>query len=119
MLPDLTRQELTTARTALDASASTLIWGLLFMVFTPWTILALPIALAVTLSAFYWTIPARAETFGGLLEATVDLHRADLYRKVRWPLPSNPQHEMAEGKNLTEYLWRGSDRSVPTFDSSS
>jgi hypothetical protein len=115
VLPDLVRQELTTARAALDASVATLIWGMLFVVFTPWTLIALPIGLVVALSALVWRIPANAETFGGLLEASVDLHRADLYRQLRWPLPSDPEHEVAEGRRLTAYLWRGSHDRAPSF----
>lgn len=115
VLPDATRQELMTARAALDSAARACVWGLLFVAFTPWTPLAAPTGLVVAACAAYWWAPAAAQVFADLVEAAFDLHRTALYQQLRWPLPANPQDERAEGQHLTMYLWRGLDSSSPTF----
>jgi hypothetical protein len=115
VLPTATQQELTAARTALDGSVAAAIWGILFCAFTPWTIFALPAGLIVAAAAVRVWLPARAADFGSLVVAAFDLHRVALYQQLRWPLPDNPADEIAEGRRLTEYLWRGSDRRVPSF----
>jgi hypothetical protein len=115
VLPETTRQELGTARQALDSAARAFLWGLLFLAFTPWTPLAAPVGLAVAAAALYRSVPAAARVFADLVEAAFDLHRTALYQHMRWPLPANPQHERAEGKQLTTYLWRGLDAPSPQF----
>jgi len=115
VLPAETQLEITAARTALDNSVAATIWGILFLAFTPWTILALPAGLiAAVVTAVAW-VPARAEVFGSLFEAAFDLHRVALYQQLRWPLPANPAEEIEQGLLVTEYLWRGWDDPVPTF----
>jgi hypothetical protein len=115
VVPDATRQELITARAALDSAARACVWGLLFLAFAPWTLLAVPTGLVVAASAVYWWAPAAARVFADLVEAAFDLHRTALYQHLRWPLPANPQDERAQGQLLTMYLWRGVDGSSPTF----
>jgi hypothetical protein len=115
VLPTATRQELAAVRTALDTSVAAAIWGILFCAFTPWTVFALPAGLIVAAAAVRVWLPARAVDFGSLLVAAFDLHRVALYQQLRWPLPDNPADEIAEGRRLTEYLWRGSDRQAPSF----
>jgi hypothetical protein len=117
VLPDATRQELTTARAALDAAVAAAIWGLLFCAFAVWTPLALPLGLLVTAVAVAVWAPPRAEILADLVESAYDLHRAALYQHVRWPLPTNPKQEHTEGQRLTAYLWRGSDDPDPSFTS--
>jgi hypothetical protein len=115
LLPDTPRKELQAARAALDAAVAAAIWGLLFCAFTVWTPLVIPVGLAATAAAISLWVPARAETFADLLEAAYDLHRTALYQQLRWPLPANPKQEHNQGKQLTSYLWRGSDDADPTF----
>jgi hypothetical protein len=115
VLPEAAQQELAAARAALDSAVAATIWGILFCAFGFWTLLALPAGLLVAVVAAVAWVPARAEVFGSLLEAAFDLNRAALYRQLRWPLPDNPGAEITQGRLLTEYLWRGSDRSVPHF----
>ncbi|MDT5297002.1 MAG: hypothetical protein QOG79_244 [Mycobacterium sp.] len=115
LLADSARSELTAARAALDAAAAAVIWGLLFCLFTVTNGWALPIGLLVTLVASTVVMPARANVFGELVEASVDLYRADLYRKLRWALPDNAEAEHERGRQLTAYLWRGSDSDTITF----
>ncbi len=115
VLPEASQQELAAARAALDSSVAAIIWGILFCLFGVWTLLALPAGLLVAVVAAVGWVPARAEVFGSLLEAAFDLNRTALYRQLRWPLPDNPGAEITQGRLLTEYLWRGSDRAVPHF----
>lgn len=115
VLPNATKQEITAARSAMDATVSAALWGLLFIgfsVLTPWAAL---IGAAVVVLALRTWLPARAEVFGDLIEASFDLHRTALYQQLRWPLPKTPDAERAEGLEITKYLWRGSDSLYPSF----
>ncbi|AEH08788.1 hypothetical protein FsymDg_1304 [Candidatus Protofrankia datiscae] len=114
-LPETTRADLLAARASLDAAVTTAVWGLLFCAFTPLTWLALPVGLAVAVGSVTLVVPARAQTFGDLVEAAYDQHRVLLYTQLRWPPPADPATERAEGARLTAYLWRGSDDTHPTF----
>jgi hypothetical protein len=115
VLPDAARQELTSARASLDVAVAAVIWAAAFVGFTPWAWWAAPTGIAIASATIYWWIPARAELFADLIEATFDLYRADLYRQLRWPLPDTPAAEHKAGKALTQYLVRGSDQPNPTF----
>ena len=53
LLPAEAKTELVQARSALDNAARTWLWGALFVVWTPWTWLALPIAIVVPAVAYY------------------------------------------------------------------
>ncbi|WP_018504722.1 hypothetical protein [Parafrankia discariae] len=114
-LPDNTRADILAARTALDSATCAVIWGVLFCAFAPFSVLAVPLGIAVTTVAIVLVIPARAQVFGDLLEAAYDQHRTLLYTQVRWPLPGNPREERENGQRLTAYLWRGSDDTIPVF----
>ncbi|KQC36850.1 hypothetical protein [Frankia sp. ACN1ag] len=114
-LPDTLRADLLAARATLDTATTTALWGLLFCAFTPLTWLAIPLGLAVTTLTVTTVIPARAHTFGDLIETAYDTHRTALYSQLRWPLPATPADEKAAGQALTAYLLRGSDRPTPTF----
>jgi hypothetical protein len=115
VLPESARDELVAARAALDGAVAAAIWGLLFCGFAIWSLWAIPVGLAVAGATLAWWLPARAETYGDLVESAFDIHRVALYEALRWPLPENPAEERAAGERLTSYLWRGSDDSQPTF----
>jgi hypothetical protein len=115
LLPQTTRDEIAAARRSLDTAVEACIWGLLFLVFTPWTLWALPAGLAVTAASALAWVPARAEVFADLVEATFDLHHDLLYRQLRWPLPANPADDQVSGRRLTTYLVRGLSGDSPTF----
>jgi hypothetical protein len=114
-LPDSTRQEITVARAAVDSAVAASIWGILFLIFIPWTVLALPAGLALSAVAVLAWVPARAEVFGQLVVAAFDVHRTALYQQLRWPLPVSPQDERIQGKRLCSYLQKGSDSQEPVF----
>jgi hypothetical protein len=115
VLPDSAREQLASARTALDGAVAASLWGLLFCGFAVWNLLAIPVGLAVAAITITFWIPARAKLYGDLVEAAYDLYRGALYEQLRWPVPANPQEERAQGERLTSYLWRGSDAPEPTF----
>ncbi|MFC6084127.1 hypothetical protein [Sphaerisporangium aureirubrum] len=115
LLPDTARQELSMARTALNSAVNSGIWGVLFLLFAPWTLWAIPTGLAVTVAAWWQWLPARAAVFADLVETAYDLYRGALYEQVRWPLPTNPKQERAQGRLLTTYLMRGLDDDRPSF----
>lgn len=115
VLPDSTKQEINSARTALDSAVAASVWGILFLVFTGWTILALPIGLAVCAAAVLVWVPVRAGVFGQLVVAAFDVHRILLYQQLRWPLPVTPYDEQLRGKEVSSYLQKGSDDTAPTF----
>ncbi|OUC13653.1 MAG: hypothetical protein B0A82_16130 [Alkalinema sp. CACIAM 70d] len=114
VLPDGVKKELQEARSDLNTAARVWLWGVLFAVWSIWAWWVLPIALLVTLFAHHWMLNAAA-TYGDLLESAFDLHRFELYKALHWPLPTNPAEEQQLGRQLTEYLWRGSHRDTPQF----
>jgi hypothetical protein len=115
LLPELARQELTSARESLDESVAAVIWGLGFLAFTPLAWWAAPVGIVTATAAVAWWVPSRAEVFADLVEAAYDLYRNNLYQQLRWPLPATPADEHGSGQQLTKYLDRGSDKPDPEF----
>lgn len=114
VLPDTARSEVAAARSALDGSVAAVIWALLFCLATPLAWWALPVGLAIAAVTWLWWIPARASTYGDLMESCFDLYRKDLYTHLRLPAPTSPATENDDGESLTNYLWRGpSDTALP------
>jgi hypothetical protein len=114
LLPQAARGELQSARAALDSDVVAFSWGVLFLAWTPFTLLAIPIALVVAALA-YRGAQTNAAIYSDLFEASFDLYRQDLYEAMSWPLPKSPADEQELGKQLTEYLWRGSNQPKPSF----
>jgi len=108
------KKELTTARAMLNIWGSVWLWGVLFLVWIIWAWWAVPFGLLTAFFAYRWMIDA-AHVYAELLDATFDLYRVDLYKLLRWPLPTNPFMERQSGQQISNYLWRGSDAHQPTF----
>ena len=108
VLPDSTRNELSTARQSLDERTRLLIWGLLFAIWSIWSWWAIPIAIGVVAVAYRGMFGA-ARVYGDLLRASFDLHRFAMYKSLSWPPPSATTSEVAHGKALTQYLHRGAE----------
>lgn len=106
LLPDATKKDIQDSRTELNNAVRLFLWSILFLVWTPLTYFAIPIALIAAAFAYCWTIDA-AEVYASLIEATFDLHRHLLYQALRWELPKDPNEERRVGKQLTNYLWIG------------
>jgi hypothetical protein len=114
VLPDTVKKELQETRSNLNTAARIWLWGILFSVWGIWAVWAIPISLLVALFAHHWMLNAAA-TYGDLLESAFDLYRLELYKALYLPLPINPAHERQLGRQLTEYLWRGSEQDSPKF----
>jgi hypothetical protein len=85
-------------------------------VWIPWAWWAAVVGLG-TMVVSYRNMVGAAEAYGDIVEAAFDVHRAKLYEALRWPLPANAAEELRTGKELTRYLWRGSeDRSLAFAD---
>lgn len=106
LLPDATKKDIQDSRTELNNAVRLLLWSLLFLVWTPLTWIAIPIALIAATFAYCWTTDA-AEVYASLIEATFDLHRHLLYQALRWEIPKDPNEERRVGRQLTNYLWIG------------
>lgn len=110
LLPAEAKTELVQARSALDNAARTWLWGALFVVWTPWTWLALPVAIVVPALAYYVGILAAASLFGDLTVSAFDLYRFRLYDSLHLPRPSSPTLERRrDGSRVTRLLWAGLD----------
>jgi hypothetical protein len=114
LLPDTVRGEVSLARARLDSAVATVLWGGLILLWTGWSRWTLLLAVVVAVSGYLAAL-REAAAFGDLVEAAWDLHRAELYRAVRWPLPGNPAEEYRAGRALTSYLRRGARGTAPTF----
>ncbi len=106
LLPSTMRMEVTQARSHLDTMVRIWTWGLLFSIWGLWAWWAWIVSLVTILIAYRWILQA-AEEYGKLVMTSFDLYRSLLYQSLRWPLPSSPAEEIAQGHALATYLWRG------------
>ncbi|MEU4240746.1 hypothetical protein [Actinoplanes sp. NPDC026619] len=115
VMPETTQKEITAAGYAVERSVSAVLWCVLLVVLTPWVWWAAPLGIAGAALLVRTTVHGAAATHGELLEAAIDLHRLELYRKLCWPLPANPAAERELGERLVSYLRYGSDSAEPAF----
>jgi len=106
LLPSNVREDLTNARASLDYLVELWFWGLLFLLWASWTPWVILVSLLWMTISYGMALQA-AMTYGDLLESTFDLYRLLLYDAIKWPRPANLEDEKAAGKQLTEFLWRG------------
>jgi hypothetical protein len=109
VLPDGVKKELQEARADLNTAARIWLWGILFLVWSVWAWWAIPVGAIVAWFAYGWMLES-AKTYGDLLESAFDLYRLELYKSLHFSLPQSPKEEREVGKQLTEYLWRGTYR---------
>lgn len=108
VLPEVLRLDLAAARRHVDGVVAAGVWGLLLLpavVRTPWALLALPFVYVM----WCGVLPGAGREFGVLVRAAFDLHRFDVYRALRHPLPADAAAEPAAGERLTAAVLRGSD----------
>lgn len=106
LLPTETKKDLIDARSAITAAVQAWIWGILFLLWSIWAPWALAVGVAVAVIANGSAIAA-ASVYGDLLNAAYDVHRGELYKALKLPLPTSPADEPASGQQLSEYLYRG------------
>jgi hypothetical protein len=114
LLPENARKDIQEARLTLNNGVRVFAWSILFLVWSIWSFWAIPLALLSALFAYCWILDS-AILYGELIESVFDLYRTALYQSLRFPLPTNPSEELAIGLQITEYLFRGSQRTTPLF----
>lgn len=117
VMPETTQKEITAAANALERAVMAVFWCLLFVLLTPWVWWMGPLGVAGAVLLQRTVVHGAARTQAELIEAAIDLHRLDLYRKLSWPLPANPAGERELGEQLVSYLRYGSDSTEPVFTS--
>jgi hypothetical protein len=91
------------------------LWGAVFIVWTPWTLWAIPIAVIVPSLAYYGGILGAARLFGDLVVASYDLYRMTLYDSLHLPRPASPAEERRHGTRVTNLLYGGLDDPSVTY----
>lgn len=114
VLPEPVKKELQEARADLNTAARVWLWGVLFCSWIIWAWWAVPVGVGVAWFAYGWMLESAA-TYSDLLESAFDLYRMELYKSLHFPLPAHPAEERELGLQVTEYLWRGSQREKPKF----
>lgn len=114
LLSEEAQETLASARERLNGATRFLVWSVLFAVWTVWAWWAAPVAVVAAVPA-YWGMFSAAGVYGDLLRAAVDLHRFALYEELRQPLPSGPADEPVHGRQLSEYLFRGTGSEAVQF----
>jgi hypothetical protein len=115
VMPEATQKEITVATHAVERAVLAVLWSLILVLLAPWVWWVAPLGLAGAALLTRTAVLGAAETHAELLEAAIDLHRLELYRKLRWPLPENPAKERELGEQLVSYLRYGSDSLTPAF----
>jgi hypothetical protein len=115
LLPLEAQKDLSRSRQSLDDFVNLFVWGMLFLVWAwwwPWVILISAIWL---LCAYTFAVQC-AMTYSDLIESAFDLYRFELYKAVHWSLPKKSgKDEVRIGKQLTEFLWRGTSEKPINF----
>ncbi len=106
LLPKEVQQDIITTREKLYATVRLCVWGMLFTVWTPLHLLALPLGLLVAMLTYTFGTLDVALDYGELLRAAFDLYRFKLYEQLGFPRPTL-EDEAACGIQLTCYLARG------------
>ena len=106
LLPEAFREDIHQAYTRLLTMAEIWGMGLLSLVWVVWSWWALPLALLWMGIAYRLALPV-AMAYADLVESAFDLYRFALYEALHWEPPADSDAEVARGRQLTEFLWRG------------
>lgn len=109
LLSECQKESLTSSRAALNQSAELWLWGLLFILWTTRSYLAVPISLLWMLVAYRLALQTAA-VYGDLVETAFDVHRFALYDALGWERPRDSDEEKIRGKQLSEFLFRGTTK---------
>ncbi|MFG2959411.1 hypothetical protein ACGF5O_37515 [Streptomyces sp. NPDC048291] len=115
LLPETLQRDLAAARNRLDATVAAGLWAVLVLPAVYWTPWALSAVLFVV-GAWGWWLPRACQDYAVLLQVAFDLHRQQLYRALRHPLPATAADEPLAGLRLTAHVYRGSDDPTLVFD---
>lgn len=116
LVPSSIQEELNKSRKKLDQLIQLVAWGFLFVIWTWWWPWAVVISLAWIFLSYDFAVQS-ARVYADLLKSVFDLYRFDLYKAAGWTLPSQSgDTEVVKGKQLTEYLWRGTTEKPLKFD---
>jgi hypothetical protein len=105
LLPEAVQKEIVIARQMLDKSITWMLWAILFsawVMLSWWAVILSLIAAFIFLNRVYTS----AQIYGELIRAAYDLHRFELYKSLKWPLPKTPAEERIEGEKITLSLRR-------------
>jgi len=112
LLPESLRDDLTAVRSRLLTLAELWGMGLLSLVWVVWVVVGAALALLWMWMAYHLALPV-AMAYADLIESAFDLYRLSLYDALGWSRPQKDEDEIAQGRALTEFLWRGtSERAV-------
>lgn len=103
VLPDGVKKSLQEARQELNIGARVWLWSVLFLLWGYFAWWAVPAGLLFAWLSYRWMLNTAA-AYGELVEAAFDLHRTQLYKALRLPLPEDPADERQKGQELTTYL---------------
>ncbi|MGQ9467929.1 MAG: hypothetical protein ACUVSG_09875 [Anaerolineae bacterium] len=101
LLPAAARGDLSGARERLMGAAELWGWSALTLLWSAWSLWAIPLALLLWLWLAGSALPATAIAYADLLDAAFDLYHHQLYRALNWPIPE-PEKEKAAGERLSE-----------------
>lgn len=114
VMQDSVKNDITDARSRLNASTRLTFWALAFAIWVIWTPFAIVPAVAGALYGYRLMIED-ARTYAQLIEAAYDVGHRALYRSLGWFYPANAAVEQERGIALTSYIWRGSDSAALSF----
>jgi hypothetical protein len=110
LLPDHLRQDILQARHSINRSVELCFFGIIFIVWGWASLWAIPIALLSSFVFYRLTLP-NSKTYSDLVVSAFDLYRWELYKSLHIKYPDNSQKERSFGKQISEYLWRGTEPS--------
>jgi hypothetical protein len=114
VLPDAVKKNLQEARSELNVGARIWLWSMLFILWGLYAWWAIPAGLLFALLTYRWMLNT-ASAYGDLVEAAFDLHRTQLYKSLRLPLPEDPKDELQKAHEMTIYLLGGYKQDKPKF----
>ena len=94
------------SRQTLNQAAELWFWGLLFLAWGLRSWVAILVGLAWSWLAYGLAINA-AFVYADLVETAFDTQRWEIYKALHFKLPVGTANEIASGKEVTKYLWRG------------
>lgn len=107
VLPETTQQVVARARDRLDRAAAAVAWAGLVLLWAPLHWMSVPVAVAATVVLSRTVLLSVARQYAHVLVAAYDVHRFELYRAMRLPLPTTSADEVESGTRLTELVWKG------------